>query len=171
LPVSIGRVIQHAWNGRQIIKEQFDLLGGSMPNMRCVAIWILCAFANTDGIEMSSYKDIKKGIKPKYERGGRCYADGGRVATKRAGGKTVINIVTAPAQPAAPAMPPAPPPPPPPAPAGGPGGMPPAGAAAMQAMGAGGPPMAFKRGGRVKAGAASGEGRLQNAAKQKRGGK
>lgn len=115
---------------------------------------------------MSKYSEIK----------GQCgsrkrYADGGRVATKRAGGKTTINIITAPA-PAGPppgAMPPAPPPPPP-APPGGPGGMPPAGAAAMQAMGAGGPPMGFKRGGRVgkqltnaSGGAAGGKGRLRKA--------
>jgi hypothetical protein len=125
---------------------------------------------------MSKYSDIKKGIKPKYERGGRCYADGGRVATKRAGGKTTINIITAPA-PAGPppgAMPPAPPPPPPPAPPGGAAGMPPAGAAAMQAMGAGGPPAGFKRGGRVgkqltnaSGGAAGGKGRLRKVAIEK----
>jgi len=125
---------------------------------------------------MSKYSDIKKGIKPKYERGGRCYADGGRVATKRAGGKTTINIITAQPGPAgampgaAPAPIPAPPPPPPPAPPGGPAGMPPAGAAAMQAMGAGGPPAGFKRGGRVgkqltnaSGGAAGGKGRLRKA--------
>lgn len=112
---------------------------------------------------MSKYSEIKAGCSSRKR-----YADGGRVATKRAGGKTVINIITAPPQVAGPAMPPAPPPPAPPPPPGGPGGMPPAGAAAMQAMGAGGPPMAFKRGGRVKGGAAGGEGRLEKAARAKR---
>lgn len=113
-------------------------------------------------LDMSKYSEIK----------GQCgsrkrYADGGRVATKRAGGKTTINIITAPPG-AAPA--PIPAPPPPPAPPGGPGGMPPAGAAAMQAMGAGGPPAGFKRGGRVgkqltnaSGGAAGGKGRLRKA--------
>jgi len=109
---------------------------------------------------MSKYSDIK----------GQCgsrkrYADGGRIATKKAGGKTVINIITTPAPAGPPPMPPAPPPPPPPGPPAG--GMPPAGAAAMQAMGS---PPPFRAGGRVKGGAEGELGRLQKtaAAKAKR---
>jgi hypothetical protein len=120
-------------------------------------------YINKDLMQMGNYSEIK----------GKCasrkrYADGGRVSTTKKGGKTVINIITAPAPAAAPPAP-APVPPPPMAPAGPP--MPPqAGPAALKALGAGGPPAMgqFKRGGRVKAGAASGEGRLRNAAKQKR---
>jgi hypothetical protein len=108
---------------------------------------------------MVKYSDIRKSCsKGKYARGGRVPA---LVEGKRGAGKTVINIITAPpAAPAGPAMPPpAPPPPaPPPAPPGGPG----AGPAALQALGAGGPPPMgqFRRGGRVKAGAATGVHRL-----------
>jgi hypothetical protein len=118
---------------------------------------------------MGNYSNIKKGIKPKYERGGRCYADGGRIPVegKRVGGKTVINIIQppapAPAGPIAPPMPPAPPVPP----SGGPAAPPPApgaGPAAIQAM------QGFKRGGRVgkqltnaSGGAAGGKGRLRKA--------
>lgn len=113
---------------------------------------------NYDGIRAKAHRS-RKAAKGKY-------AAGGRVAATKNGGKTVINIITAPAGPAGapPGAAPAPIPAPPPPPAGP---MPPAGAQAMQALGAGAPP-AFKRGGRVKGGAASGEGRLDNAAAQKR---
>jgi hypothetical protein len=116
---------------------------------------------------MGNYSNIKKGIKPKYERGGRCYADGGRIPVegKRVGGKTVINIIQPPAPaPAGPIAPPMPPAPPVPS-SGGPAAPPPApgaGPAAIQAM------QGFKRGGRVKGGAASGVGRLANEKAQKR---
>jgi len=113
---------------------------------------------------MSKYSEIKGKASAKYKAGGgKCYADGGRVATKRAGGKTTINIITAPAAPTGPVaapMPPAPPPPPPGPPPGA-AAMPPGGAAAMKAMGA---PPPFAKGGRVKGGAEGGLGRLAKAA-------
>jgi hypothetical protein len=118
---------------------------------------------------MGNYSDIRAGVTKSRKAAKRKYAAGGRVAATKNGGKTTINIITAPAPSGPPpAMPPMPAPPP--APGGPGGGMPPAGAQAMQALGAGAPP-AFKRGGRVKGGAASGVGRLQDAAAQKRAGK
>lgn len=119
---------------------------------------------------MSKYAEIRKSTaRGKYASGGRVADASGRPA------KTVVNIVVpgggmpqaAPAGPVAPA------------PANSPsGGMPvPPQAAAMalnQMQGKPGMPGAFRRGGRVKCadgGAASGVGRLENAAKQKRVGK
>jgi hypothetical protein len=115
---------------------------------------------------MPSYSDIRKStVRGKYASGGRVADASGRPA------KTVVNIVVPGG-----GMPQAAPAGPAPAPAISPsGGAPvPPQAAAMalgQMQGKPGMPGAFKRGGRVKCadgGAASGEGRLENARKQKR---
>jgi hypothetical protein len=113
---------------------------------------------------MGNYSAIKSKASDKYKVKNR-YADGGRVSAKKSGSKTVVNVIVPPSGPAAP-MPPAPPamPPMPPAPPA----MPPAqgagmaGIKAMQGFKCGG---RVKRaaGGRVKAGAESGLGRLEKA--------
>src|SRR5262245_25022882 len=116
---------------------------------------------------MGDFRSLKGKASKKYRSSTtKAYARGGRVAPDAPGKRTVININVAPAAApeaaAAPAMPPAPPPVPPVPPASGG-----AGPAAMSALGAGGPP-AFKKGGRVKAGAEGGLGRLQKTAQAKR---
>jgi len=107
------------------------------------------------------------GIRKQAARGK--YASGGRVAASRTAGKTVINIITAP--PAAGGMPaaggPAPAPAPVTSPSGGGGPVPPAAAQMALSQMAGKPGGMFARGGRVKAGAESGVGRLQQAKREK----
>lgn len=115
---------------------------------------------------MSKYAEIRKSTaRGKYASGGRVADASGRPA------KTVVNIVvpnggTPQAAPAAPAAAPVT------SPSGGAPVPPQAAAMALNQMqGKPGMPGAFKRGGRVKCadgGAASGVGRLENAAKQRR---
>lgn len=97
--------------------------------------------------------------------GCKAYAAGGRVDAVKRGAKTIININTAPASGGVPMPAPMAAPP---SPAGPP--VPPAAAGmALSALqGKPGAPGAFKRGGRVMAGAESGVGRLQNTKAQKK---
>mgnify|MGYP001616960726 FL=1 len=137
---------------------------------------------------MSKYSEIKKGIKPKYARGGKCYAAGGRVGEsagvsasaprKSPGGKTIVNVIVPSSPGAAPgagAAGPVAPMPMPSGPGAPPQPVPPAAAAmAMQQM-SGKPPGAFAHGGRVKGkqltnasgGAGGGKGRLRKVVIQK----
>ena len=128
---------------------------------------------------MSKYSEIKKGIKPKYARGGKCYAAGGRVGESAGkSGKTVVNVIVPPSPGAAPgagAAGPVAPMPMPSGPGAPPQPVPPAAAAmAMQQM-SGKPSGAFAHGGRVKGkqltnasgGAGGGKGRLRKTVIQK----
>jgi hypothetical protein len=111
---------------------------------------------------MSKYADVRAGCaNSKYARGGRVGKD------KR--GRTVINIVVPPSAGGMPAAGPVPAPAAP-APSGAAGAPMPPPAAAMalnQMQGKPGAPGMFANGGRVKAGAESGVGRLEAAHRAK----
>ncbi len=118
---------------------------------------------------MSKYSAIKKKASGgKYmQRGGKCYADGGRVAKAAKPAKTVVNVIVPPsagglaAGAAAPVAP---------MPSGAPAPRPVPPAAAGMAMNAmsGKPGGMFARGGRVKGGAGGGVGRLEKIGAEKK---
>lgn len=119
---------------------------------------------------MSKYSAIKKkAAGGKYmQRGGKCYADGGRVAKAAAKpAKTVVNVIVPPSAggPAAGAAAPVAP-----MPSGAPAPRPVPPAAAGMAMNAmsGKPGGMFARGGRVQGGAGGGVGRLAKVAAEKK---
>lgn len=118
---------------------------------------------------MSKYSAIKKKASGgKYmQRGGKCYADGGRVAKAAKPTKTVVNVIVPPSAggPAAGAAAPVAP-----MPSGAPAPRPVPPAAAGMAMNAmsGKPGGMFARGGRVKGGAGGGVGRLEKIGAEKK---
>lgn len=94
----------------------------------------------------------KYGGPKQFKAGGACYANGGRVASKKPG--VVINVISGQqpgaGAPPAPPMPPAPPPMPPAPPGGGAPMNPGLAQAALSKMGAGPPPAGqFATGGRI----------------------